>query len=162
MRLSLIAALDRERAIGRDGQLPWRLSADLKRFKALTLGHSIVMGRKTWDSIGRPLPGRRNLVLTRDVHFQAEGAEVFQDLDSLLQACASEDEVFIIGGGEIYQLLLPQAHRLLLTEVETTVEGADAWFPVWDEQTFHESSRVSFPADDKNQHPYHFVEYASR
>lgn len=128
----LIAALDRNRAIGKDGALPWRLPADLKRFKALTLGQTVLMGRKTYDSIGRALPGRRNFALTRDSSWRAPGVEVFSDFASAQHACASA-ELWVIGGGEIYTHTLPYAHRLEITHVDIAVDAADAWFPVIDD-----------------------------
>lgn len=124
----LIAAMDRNRAIGKDGALPWRLPEDLKRFKTLTLGQTVLMGRKTFDSIGRALPGRRNFVLTRDANWHAEGADVFSDFDSALQACATT-ELWVIGGGEIYAQTMSYAQRLEMTHVDIEVESADAWFP---------------------------------
>jgi len=127
----LIAAIDRNRAIGKNGALPWRLPADLQRFKALTLGQTVLMGRKTFDSIGRALPGRRNFVLTRDPSWHAEGVEVFADFDAALQACATP-ELWVIGGGEIYMQTMAYAHRLEITHVDIAVESADAWFPAID------------------------------
>ena len=128
----LIAAIDRNRAIGKNGALPWRLPADLQRFKALTLGQTVVMGRKTFDSIGRPLPGRRNFVLTRDPNWRAPGVEVFPDFASALSACTTT-ELWVIGGGEIYTQTHVQAKRLEITHVDVAVDAADAWFPVIDD-----------------------------
>ena len=124
----LIAAIDRNRAIGKNGALPWRLPADLKRFKALTLGQTVLMGRKTFDSIGRALPGRRNFVLTRDPSWHAGGVEVFSDFSSALEACGTA-ELWVIGGGEIYAQTMSYAQRLEMTHVDIEVESADAWFP---------------------------------
>jgi dihydrofolate reductase len=125
----LIAAIDRNRAIGKAGALPWRLPEDLKRFKALTLGQTVLMGRKTYDSIGRALPGRRNFVLTHDQCWRAAGTEVFTSFASALGACTTP-ELWVIGGGEIYAQTIAQANRLEITHVDIAVEGADAWFPV--------------------------------
>ncbi len=127
----LIAAMDRNRAIGKEGSLPWRLPEDLKRFKALTLGQTVLMGRKTFDSIGRALPGRRNFVLTRDPNWRAEGVEVFSELASAQYACSTA-ELWVIGGGEIYAQTLAYAQRLEITHVDISVADADAWFPVLD------------------------------
>ena len=128
----LIAAIDRNRAIGKNGALPWRLPDDLKRFKALTLGQTLLMGRKTFDSIGRALPGRRNFVLTRDASWNATGVEVFPDFALALSACTTS-ELWVIGGGEIYAQTYAQADRLEITHVEVAVDAADAWFPVIDD-----------------------------
>ena len=128
----LIAAIDRNRAIGKNGALPWRLPADLQRFKALTLGQTVLMGRKTFDSIGRALPGRRNFVMTRDASWRAPGVEVFPDFATAQQACTS-NELWVIGGGEIYMQTLAHAHRLEITHVDLAVDMADAWFPVIDD-----------------------------
>jgi dihydrofolate reductase len=126
--IALIAAMDRARAIGKNGALPWHLPPDLKRFKALTLGHTVLMGRKTFESIGKPLPGRRNVVLSRDPSFQRDGVEACRSLSAALRLCTS-DTLWVIGGGEIYTLALPIAQRLEITHVDTEVTGADAWFP---------------------------------
>jgi len=133
-RLCLIAALAENRVIGRDNQLPWHLPADLRHFKALTLGKPIIMGRKTWDSLGRPLPGRLNLVVSRQADLQLEGAEVFASLEQAI-ARASQwataqgvDELMLIGGAQLYELGLAMAERLYLTRVALSPQG-DAWFP---------------------------------
>lgn len=131
--ISLIAALDRQRAIGRGNALPWRIPDDLKRFKALTLGKPILMGRKTAESLGRALPGRLNLVLTHRGQVPFAGMQAVASLDEALRHAADAAELMVIGGGEIYALTLPQASRLYLTHVDTLVEGADAWFPEFDE-----------------------------
>ncbi len=127
----LIAAMDRNRAIGKNGALPWRLPADLQRFKALTLGQTVLMGRKTFDSIGRALPGRQNFVLTRDANWHAAGVEVFADFNSARRACKTA-ELWVIGGGEIYSQTMTYANRLEITHVDIAVEAADAWFPAID------------------------------
>ena len=127
----LIAALDRNHAIGKNGALPWRLPADLQRFKTLTLGQTVLMGRKTFDSIGRALPGRCNFVLTRDSSWRAADVEVFSDFHAALEACTTA-ELWVIGGGEIYAQTLAQAQRLEITHVDIEVESADAWFPAID------------------------------
>jgi len=139
-QLVLIVAMARERVIGKDGRLPWRLSADLKRFKALTMGHPIVMGRKTFDSIGRALPGRRNIVVSRNENLIANGAEAVTSLGAALDRAAGAEQVFVIGGEQIYRLALPLADRIELTEIDTSVEG-DAWFPEIDRDQWHEILR---------------------
>ncbi len=137
-QLALIAAVDRNLAIGASGQLPWHYPADLKRFKALTLGHAILMGRKTFDSIGKPLPGRRNLVLTRAA-IAHSGIESFDSLDAALGAV--DGPIWVIGGGEIYALCLPLAQRLELTRIPLAIENADAWFPAFSSDSFECVSR---------------------
>ena len=161
MRLSLIAAVARNGVIGRDNDLPWRLSADLRHFRQLTTGHPIVMGRKTWESIGRPLPGRRNIVLSRDPDFVADGAEVFPALDEALGAVAEEEEVFIIGGAALYAGALPRADRLHLTRVDAEVEG-DVHFPEFDGDRWVCVSRESHPADERNEYAYAFEVWEPR
>ena len=127
-RLSLIVAMARNRVIGRGGQLPWRLPTDQQHFKALTMGHHIIMGRKTWESIGRPLPGRVSVVVTRNKAYAAPGATVVQSLDEALALARSDPEAFVIGGGELYAQALPLAQRIYLTELEDEYPG-DAFFP---------------------------------
>ena len=156
MRISLIVALARNRVIGRDNQLPWRLSADLQHFKRLTMGKPIVMGRKTCESIGRPLPGRTNIVVTRDSSFSAAGCRVVHSIDAALVAAGGADEVMIMGGENLYSQLLPRADRLYLTEVQADVSG-DAWFPEFDQTQWQELERESHRADEKNEFDYDFV-----
>lgn len=143
MTLSVIVAMADNRVIGKDGALPWRLSDDLKRFKALTMGHPIVMGRKTWDSIGRPLSGRTNIVLTRDPAFRAEGASVAHSFEAALEAASAAeggDEVFVIGGEAVYREALGRCDRIYLTEVRGAFDG-DARFPEFERAAFRESAR---------------------
>lgn len=161
MRIALIAALDRNRAIGRDNDLPWRLPDDLKRFKALTLGKPVLMGRKTAESLGRALPGRLNLVLTRSGRVPFEGMRA---VDSVEQAVAmavadGSDELSVIGGAEIYALTLAQADRLYLTHVATAVEDADAFFPAFDATQWQAVARQPHPADAKHAFAFEFVDY---
>jgi dihydrofolate reductase len=158
-RISLIAALASNRVIGRQGALPWHLPEDLRRFKALTLGHPVLMGRRTWESIGRPLPGRRNIVITRQADYRPSGAEVFPDLGSALEALAGAPEVFVIGGGELYAAALPLAHRLQLTELHQEVEG-DAHFPPRDPAQWTETWREPHTSPDGMR--YDFVVYERR
>ncbi len=157
MRVSLIAALGRRnRVIGRDGRLPWRLSDDLRRFKKLTMGKPVVMGRKTWESIGKPLPGRRNIVLTSQAEYRAEGAETVKSPEAALEAVRGEPEVMIIGGESVYRAFMPRADCMYLTMVEDDTEG-DARFPAWDEEAWRMDSEECHPADDRNQHAFAFV-----
>ena len=164
MKLALIWAMARNRTIGHNNALPWYLPADLKYFKRVTLGKPVIMGRKTWDSIGRPLPGRTNIVITRDRGFQAEGARVVSSLDEALalaeKICLIDgaEEAVVIGGAQIYALALPHAQRLYLTQVHAEVEG-DAHFPPLDLADWVESGREDFAAEGANPYPYSFVVY---
>ena len=157
----IIAAVARNGVIGRDNALPWRLKADLAHFKAHTSGHPIVMGRKTWESLGRPLPNRRNLVVTRNAGFDAPGAEVFASPQAALSALDSAGRVFIIGGAELYRQFIERADRLLITEVWADI-GGDAHFPDIDPKLFEETRRESFEADAENEYSFDFVEYRRR
>ena len=154
--VSIIVAADEHGGIGRDGGLPWHLPADLKRFKALTMGKPIVMGRKTWDSIGRPLPGRRSLVVSRQPGLAINGVEVFESLDAALQAASSAPETCVIGGAEIYRQALPRAAVVHLTRVHASVQ-ADTFFPPLDEAEWEEIAREDCPADDRHAYPYSFL-----
>lgn len=156
--LSLIAALDDGGLIGRNGDLPWRLPNDLKHFKALTLGKTVLMGRKTWDSLGRPLPQRDNWVLTRDAAFHAEGARAFTSLDDALAAHAANGggELMVIGGGELYRQTLPRAQRLYLTRVQARLDG-DAWFPAFEARDWRETAHEDHAADDRHAYAYRFI-----
>lgn len=127
-KLTGVVAMSADRAIGKDNGIPWRLPEDMKLFKRLTMGHPILMGRKTWESLGRPLPGRQNIVLTRDAAYQAEGAQVIHSLEELGQLELMDPEVMVIGGAQIYGLLLGQMSRLYVSEVQGVYE-ADTWFP---------------------------------
>jgi len=157
----IVAALARNGVIGRDNGLPWRLKADLQHFRALTIGHPIVMGRNTWTSLGRPLPGRRNMVVTRDPGFRPEGAEVFGSPEAAIAAAADADQLFVIGGAQLYDALMPLAERLVLTEVWADVEG-DAHFPIFDRSDFVEERRDPRQADADNEFDFDFVEYRRR
>ena len=138
-KISIIVAVAANGVIGAHNTLPWRLPEDLKYFRARTMGHPIIMGRKTWDSLGRALPGRRNLVVSRNAQLQATGAEVFTSLDAALAACADE-EVFVIGGAQLYREAMPHADRLYITEIAQAFEG-DAHFPSPEAQQWLETSR---------------------
>ena len=154
----LVCALDRAYAIGRDGALPWHLPDDLKRFKALTLGHAMLMGRKTAEALGRALPGRRNLVLTRSGRVPFAGMEAVASLDEAL-ALAGAGTLMVIGGGEVFALTLPLAARMHLTFVDTLVEGADAWFPRFDESAWRVVHRKHHPADAKHAYAFDDLDY---
>jgi len=157
--LSLLAALDRGFAIGKDGDLPWHLPDDLKRFKALTLGKPVLMGRRTAESLRRALPGRRNLVLTRSGRVPFEGMEALASLDAAMQATKDEPELWVIGGGEVFAETLPLATRMHLTWVDTEVEDADAFFPRFDPTQWQPVSREPHPVDDRHAVAFEFVDY---
>lgn len=155
----VVAAVARNRVIGSAGDLPWRLPADMRRFKAITLGKPMVMGRKTFDSIGRPLPGRRTIVVTRDPAWAAEGVETAPSLEAALALAGTGDpeEIVIAGGGEIYAQALPLADRMRLTWVEAEPEG-DAMFPAFDAADWQETARERHPAED-GRPAFDFVDY---
>ena len=157
-RICLIAALAANRVIGKDNALPWHLAADLKRFKALTMGHPVLMGRKTYESIGKPLPGRRNLVITRRRDYRAPGCEVVHSLDAALAACHGAGEIFVIGGAQLYREALPRAERLELTEIHAQVEG-DACFPEFSRDDWREATRETHVQQDGAAWRYDFVRY---
>jgi dihydrofolate reductase len=154
--LTLIVAYSTNRAIGRDNALPWKLPGDLAHFKRSTLGHPIIMGRKTWDSLGRPLPGRLNIVISRNTDFAATGATVVPTLEAAIAACGDVDQAFVIGGAQIYTHALPLAQRVLATEVHADVEG-DAFFPLLPAFQWKETAREKQPAE--NGYEYDFVTY---
>ncbi len=154
MVISLIVAMDRNRAIGRNGEVPWRLSLDMEFFKNVTMGKPIIMGRKTWESLGRALPGRENIVLTHAQDYQAEGATVVHSPEQALEAAGDVEEVMVIGGAEIYKLFLPQAGRLFITQVNTSVEDADTWFPEFDLSGWDEEMLGIYPQDENNSNDF--------
>lgn len=154
--LALIVALDRQRAIGRAGSLPWHLPDDLQRFKSLTLGHTVVMGRKTYASIGRPLPGRQNWVLSRDRHWSAPGVQRLDDWSAALDRHRS-GTLWVIGGGEVYRAALADVSRIELTEVDTCVDAADTHFPALAAAQWQEYARVHHPADARHAFAFDFV-----
>jgi dihydrofolate reductase len=147
MQLSLIVAYAQNRVIGRDNTLPWKLPSDLAHFKRTTLGHPIIMGRKTWESLGRPLPGRRNIVLSRDAGFHSQGAECATTLAQALDLVKNVEQAFVIGGAQIYQLALPFADQVIATEVLQDIEG-DAFFAPLDSAQWLEVSREPHPAEN--------------
>jgi dihydrofolate reductase len=156
--ISLVAALDRQHAIGRRGTMPWHLPDDLRRFKRLTLDKPVLMGRKTAESIGRALPGRRNLVLTRSGAAPYEGQVIVRNLEQAI-AAAGVEELMVIGGGEIYALALPLASRLYLTHVDCAAKGADTFFPALDRSQWRVVAREPHPADAQHAHAMEFVDY---
>lgn len=154
--ISLVAAMAENGTIGRDNGLPWRLADDLKRFKALTMGKLLLMGRKTYESIGRPLPGRTSLVLTRDREWRAEGVVVVRSLGQALGIARDAEELMAIGGAEIYRLLMPFARRIYLTLVHAEIPG-DTFFPDFDPTQWADVECHSYPADERNAYPFTFV-----
>jgi dihydrofolate reductase len=161
MILSCIAAVADNGVIGRDNNLPWRLSADLQRFKKLTTGHWLIMGRKTFESMGRPLPNRTSVVLTRDRGYQKPGAIVANNLDEALRLCSGQEEVFVLGGAEVFREALPLAHKLYLTRVHAEVEG-DVRFPALDLEQWNRVEQVSLPAGEKNEYPTTYEVYVRK
>ena len=152
MTLSIIVAVASDGAIGRANDLLWHLPADLKRFKELTTGHTILMGRKTFESLPRgPLPNRRNIIISRSLPAQP-GAEVYSTIQQALEACASDEEVFIIGGGEIYRQLLPNTERIYLTRVQASFPDAEVFFPELDPTEWIEEAREVYPRDERNEY----------
>ena len=156
--INLIVAASTNNVIGVAGDLPWHLTDDLKRFKALTMGKSIIMGRKTFESIGRALPGRQNIVITTQVDYVAGGCDVVGSPEAALAVAGAADELMIIGGGEIYRLFLPQADRIYLTRVAVEVDG-DTVFPALDAAEWRETSREEHPAGEGNDHAFAIVTY---
>ena len=154
-RVSIIVAMAKNRVIGRDGHLPWHLPEDLKRFKQLTMGHHIVMGRKTWESLGRLLPGRHHVIVSRSPGYAVPSAKVAGSIAVAFTDCENDSEIFVIGGGEIYALALPDADRILLTEINQDFEG-DAFFPALPPGEWKESERLQ-GNDPANGLAYSFV-----
>lgn len=153
--IALVAAMDRNRVIGQDGKMPWHMPADLKHFRRLTKGHVVVMGRKTYESIGGPLRGRTNVILTRDKQYEAPGCVVAHSAAEILQ---DERSVFIIGGGEVYRQFLPHADRLYVTRIEAEFEG-DTFFPAFDARTWRLTASVPHRQDEKNPYDCRFETY---
>lgn len=158
MTVSLIVAMASNRVIGRDGNLPWRLPADMKRFRQVTTGHHVIMGRKTHESIGKPLPERTNIVLSRNTKYDAPGCRVAADLEGGLDLArrANETESFIIGGAGVYERALPNADRIYLTLVDAAVEG-DVYFPSLEAGAWRETSREEHLADERHEYAFAFT-----
>ena len=161
MKVSLVVAMARNRVIGRDNALPWRLPEDLAYFKRVTMGHPIVMGRRTYESIGRPLPGRLNIVVSRNRDFAAAGCRVVPSIEDAWKAAGDADEVSVIGGTSIFDAALPRADVIHLTEVDADVEG-DTWFPVFDRREWEEHEVLRHPADARHEHPFRIVRLERR
>ncbi len=162
MTISIISAMDRHRVIGMENRLPWRLPADMKWFRRHTLGKPVVMGRKTFDSLGKPLPGRTNIVITHDPGFRADGVVVVHNIDDAIEAARKVgQEVMIIGGASFYEQMLPRADKLYLTLLDGEFEG-DAWFPEFEINEWQELENNRFEPDEENPHHYRFVILARR
>ena len=161
MKLSMIAALSTNNVIGRNNDVPWKLSTDLKRFKALTMGHHLIMGRRTYESVGKPLPGRINVVITRQEHYAPAGVTVVHSLEEAIRVAAqgNDAEAFIAGGAEIYEQAMHRADRMHLTRVHAEIDG-DTFFPDFDDVSeWHLTDSEHFDADEKNEHPFSFLTY---
>lgn len=156
--ISLVAAMAKNRIIGKDNQMPWHMPADLKHFKAVTIGKPIIMGRKTYESIGRPLPGRQNVVISRNPDYQLEGCDTVTSFEEALAAVGDVDEVMIVGGGFLYSQILPKADKLYLTFIELEVDG-DTQFPEFEHLSLKEVNREAHKADEKNPYNYEFVDF---
>jgi dihydrofolate reductase len=159
MSLSIIVAIGQKNEIGKKNALLWNLPADMKHFRETTTGKTVIMGQKTFESIGRPLPNRRNIVLSQDNSFQVEGIEVVHTLEELDAVLKKEAENFIIGGGQIYKLFIDKADKLYITHVEATFPDADVFFPEIEQNKWQEISREAHEADEKNPYAYAFVVY---
>jgi dihydrofolate reductase len=153
---SLVVAVARNGVIGRDNRLPWRLPADLAYFRKVTMGHPVIMGRRTWESIGRPLPGRLNIVVSRNPRYVAPGATVVGSLAEAWRAAGDAEEACVIGGTSLFEEALATADRIHLTEVEADVAG-DTWFPPFDRTAFHEREVARHPRDERHEHPFRIV-----
>ena len=140
--ISMIVARSRNHVIGRDNQMPWKISADLQFFKRVTMGHPVIMGRKTWESIGRPLPGRRNIIVSRNATYQATGGELVGSLDEALNSLSEFPRVFVIGGEQLFTQAFPKADRLYITEIDMDVEGGDTFFEVPNKSDWVEVERT--------------------
>ena len=160
-KLSIIVAMAKNRTIGVNNTLPWRCPEDLKHFKALTMGHHMIMGRKTFDSIGKPLPGRTTVVVTRDTKLKIEGCLVAHSLPDAIKACAHDDQIFIVGGADIYAQSLPLADTLYITEIQQDVAG-DAHFPEFDTSVWQETAREVRSQETPQPLHYHFVTYRKK
>lgn len=161
MKISLIVAFDENRLIGNNNALPWHLPADLKHFKNITMGHTMIMGRKTFDSIGKPLPGRVSMIITRQKDYKVEGCIVVNTMEEALKKCNDQEEVFIIGGAQIFECTLPIATDLYITKIHHAFTG-DTHFPEISEKEWEQISEVTNERDEKNEWPYSFIHYKKK
>ncbi len=160
--LTIIAAVAKNNALGRDNDLIWRLPNDLKRFKKVTLGHHVIMGRKTFESLGKPLPNRTTIIITRNINYTADGCIVVNSLENAIIAAREDNNPFILGGGEIYEQALDYADALDLTLVHHSFDEADTFFPAIDFTQWQETYREDFKADEKHNYDYSFVNYKKK
>lgn len=158
MKVALIVAMDEQGLIGKDNDLPWKISADLQYFRRTTMGKPIIMGRNTHESIGRPLPGRQNIVISSQQNYRAEGCDVVHSIDAALALCSDVEQVMVMGGASLYQQILPLADTLYLTRVHASLDG-DTWFPEWSEQDWQLISSEDHQADENNEFDYSFQLY---
>jgi len=156
MKISLIAAMANNRIIGRDNKMPWHLPADLKHFKQVTMGKPVIMGRKTFESIGKPLPGRQNIIITRQSGLALNGCDIVHSIEDAIALVKNIDEVMIIGGGTIYESMIDKADRLYITLIELEADG-DTQFPAWNEDEWSIIDEEPHLADDKNPYNYRFI-----
>lgn len=158
MKISVIAAMSQNRVIGRDGSLPWHLPTDLARFKSITTGHTVIMGRKTFESVGKPLPNRRTIIITRNNDYRCAGVFIAHSLDEALDHAAHEDEIFILGGEAVYRIALPRADRLYLTIIHATIEG-DTYFPNLDFDDWKLVEDERHEIDERHAYAFSFRRY---
>ncbi len=159
MKIAIIVAMDQQSLIGKNNDLPWKLSADLQYFRRVTMGKPIIMGRNTHESIGRPLPGRTNIIVTKNKDYAVEGCIVVHTIEDAIKACGDAEEAMVMGGASLYQQFLPLADRLYLTQVHANLEDGDTWFPDWQKSDWQELNREDHPADEKNDYPFSFIIY---
>ena len=156
MKVSIIVTIGKNKVIGKDNSLPWKLPADMKHFKELTTGKPVIMGRKTFESIGKPLPNRTNFIITRNQEYKAEGCVVVHSIDEALKASEGNEEVMVIGGAQIYKEFLPRANKMYLTIIDADFEG-DAFFPEYNIEEWEETSYEEHERDAENQYDYRFM-----
>ncbi|HRC32734.1 MAG TPA: dihydrofolate reductase [Bacteroidia bacterium] len=156
--ISLVVAVSKNLAIGKNNALLWKLSDDLKLFKKITSNATVIMGRKTFDSIGKPLPNRRNIIISRNQDFEASGCEVFDTLAHALEACHTDKEVFVVGGAQIYNVALPLAHKIYITKVDATFDDADTFFPAFNMNNWNIITEQKYSANEKNEYDFTFYE----
>lgn len=156
--ISLVAAMAKNRIIGKDNKMPWHLPADLKHFKAVTMANPIVMGRKTYESIGRPLPGRQNVIISRNPDYKVDGCDVVNSIETVIEQLSGHEEIMIIGGGFLYSQMIDQADKLYLTFIDLEIDG-DTRFPEFEYLDLKETANEYHSSDDKNPHNYRFINY---
>ena len=161
MTVSLIVAFSENGVIGFEGDMPWKLSADLKRFKRLTMGHPMIMGRNTYESIGRLLPGRTTIILTRNDQYQVPGALLAKNLEHAMEFASADQEIFVVGGGQVYQHALPLAERIYATRIHVALQG-DTYFPDMNWEQWELVESTAHAADEKNQYPFTFENYVRK